>query len=420
MVMNYSKIKDIISSNSIAISFGIIIIMMLIQAILSIWRFNEVKIEFEHVVDVYNVRMELVQKMRVISRERAPILFTMINTEDAFDLDDLLIKFQHLGGQFLVLRNKLLETNLSDKEIQLLDKHREYARSVAPDQRKVISLITEGHIVAARKFLIDKVSPNQLEALKHLDELIAYESKSSKLAMEKARILFDNTQRDLGLTTTIGSLISIIIGFIVSIRFTYYIKKLKKNKDDLEDTVEERTKALVASNKKLEYMANYDSLTKLPNRTLFIVLLEQAIKQIKRSKLSVALFFIDLDGFKSVNDTYGHNSGDELLRQVASRLKQVLREEDAVFRLGGDEFTLIISNISEQNSVNIIARKIILILAEPFDILGQQCQIGSSIGIALFPQQAEDLDDLIKKSDTAMYEVKNTGKNNYKIYDSNS
>lgn len=220
--------------------------MMLIQAILSIWRFNEVKVEFEQVVDVYNVRMELVQKMRVISRERAPILFTMINTEDAFELDSLLMEFQQLGSRFLVARKQLLETNLSDKETQLLEVHREYARSVVPDQRKVIKLIQEGRTVEARKLLVDKVSPNQVEALKHLDEIIAYESESSKQAMTNARTLFENTQRDLGLTTTFGSLISIIIGIIVSIRFTYYVRTLKKNKEDLEDTVIERTRERAA------------------------------------------------------------------------------------------------------------------------------------------------------------------------------
>ncbi|NOQ80501.1 MAG: diguanylate cyclase [Gammaproteobacteria bacterium] len=413
--MNFSKIKQSIISNSIAISFGIIIMMMLIQAILSIWRFNEVKVEFEQVVDVYNVRMELVQKMRVISRERAPILFTMLNTEDAFELDSLLMDFQQLGSHFLVMRKQLLETNLSDKEAQLLEVHREYARSVVPEQREVIRLIQEGRTIDARKLLIDKVSPNQVEALKHLDEIIAYESESSKHAMDNARALFENTQRDLGLTTIFGSLISIIIGIIVSIRFTYYVRTLKKNKDDLEDIVIERTRELQDSNKKLEYIANYDSLTKLPNRALFMVLLEQAIKQVNRTQLSVGLFFIDLDGFKAVNDTYGHDCGDELLRQVASRLKTVLRDEDALFRLGGDEFTLIISNFTDDKVVNIIAEKIISTLSEPFDILGQQCRIGSSIGIALYPKHGETIDELIKNSDTAMYDVKKTGKNNYKV-----
>lgn len=149
-----------------------------------------------------------------------------------------------------------------------------------------------------------------------------------------------------------------------------------------------------------------------------MVLLEQAIKQVNRTELSVGLFFIDLDGFKAINDTYGHDCGDELLRQVASRLKKVLRDEDALFRLGDDEFTLIISNFTDDKVVNIVAEKIISTLSKPFDILGQQCQIGSSIGIALYPKHGETIDELIKNSDTAMYDVKKTGKNNYKVYSS--
>ncbi len=403
-------------TNGIAISFGIIIIMMLIQASVSIWRFNEVRLEFEQVVDVYNLRMNLVQKMRVISRERAPILFTMIAAEDAFELDDLLMEFQQLGSQFLAVRDELLHTGLSEEETKLLEKYRQLARSVVPEQREVIALINNGHTALARELLVKRVSPHQLQALEQLDELINYESRQSKKAMENARVLFAKTQTELGLTTTIGSLISIIIGVLVSVRFTYYIKKLKKNKDDLESIVEQRTGELMESNKKLEYSANYDSLTGLPNRSLFIVLLGQALKQVKRNDLSVALFFIDLDGFKAINDNYGHDYGDELLRQVATRLKAQVREEDAVFRLGGDEFTLIIPHLDNENNVKIIAEKIISILSKPFDVFAQQCHIGCSIGIAIYPRQAVDLDELIKNSDTAMYDVKKSGKNNYKIY----
>ena len=415
--MNFLNIKNKIVSNSIAISFVIIIILMLVQAILSLWRFSEVKTEFEQVVDVYNVRMELVQKMRVISRERAPILFTMINTEDAFDLDDLLIQFQELGSQYLAARGNLLATNLTDDEIQMLERHREFARTIVPGQRKVISLISEGDVDSARRLLVDEVSPKQIEGLKNLDELIAYEAEQSKQAMQKARLLFEETQLELGLTTIIGSLISIIIGVLVSIRFSYYVKTLQKSKDVLEDTVTERTKELVESNKQLEYIANYDSLTKLPNRALFIVLLEQALKQAKRGDYSVALLFIDLDGFKSINDTYGHNYGDELLRQVATKLQETMREADTVFRLGGDEFTLILSNFHSLENVEKVTQKIITALSEPFDIIDQQCQIGSSIGISIYPEHAKDLDELIKNADTVMYDVKNSGKNNYKVYD---
>jgi len=165
--MNFLSIKDKVIANSIAVSFIIIIMMMLVQAITSIWRFNEVKAEFEKVVDVYNVRMELVQKMRVISRERAPILFTMINTEDVFELDELLMQFQSLGSQFLSTRKDLVLTKLSETELKILEEHREHASSIVPDQHKVIDLVTEGDIVTARKLLVDKVSPDQIEALKN-------------------------------------------------------------------------------------------------------------------------------------------------------------------------------------------------------------------------------------------------------------
>jgi diguanylate cyclase (GGDEF)-like protein len=166
-------------------------------------------------------------------------------------------------------------------------------------------------------------------------------------------------------------------------------------------------------NIKLEELANYDSLTKIPNRNLFIELLTQAIKQSKRNKTSTGLLFIDLDGFKKVNDDYGHDYGDKLLIQVADRLGRSSRDVDVIARLGGDEFTVILTEVADSNAAAQVATRIVNNIKEPFMIKEQQIHIGSSIGIALYPQHADNLDDLIKMADEAMYQVKNSGKNNY-------
>ncbi len=398
-----------------------IILLMLVQTILALWRFNDVKSEFVKVVDVYNVRMQLVQKMRVISRERAPILFSMVSTDDAFEIDDLKSEFGSLGSSFLGYRNKLIATNLSDQEQKLLDNHREFARSIVPGQRRVVELIEEGDYSAAQDLLVKEVSPNQVIALSKLDDLITFESISSQKAMNKAKALFDTTRRYLILATLLGVVISIAIGVFVSVRFSHFIKTLKKNKDDLEITVAERTKDLVKVNKQLQHLAHYDTLTGLPNRSSFLGHLTQGMKKMSSNNKGLALLFIDLDGFKAINDDFGHDYGDEILRQVATRVEETLRNDDVFARLGGDEFTLIAQNIidSDNNTaVKIVADKVIKALSQPFNILDAQCHIGSSIGIALYPNQTKDLDELISFADTAMYAVKRSGKNNYKIYDS--
>lgn len=167
--------------------------------------------------------------------------------------------------------------------------------------------------------------------------------------------------------------------------------------------------------KRIEYMAHFDALTGLPNRTLFYDRLEQALSLAKRNDGGVALLFMDLDGFKQVNDTMGHHAGDLLLKGVAERLRQCIRESDTVARLGGDEFTVILNDAHEQHSVARIAEKIIASLAQPFDLEGNEAKIGVSIGIARYSEEASTEDELVKNADQAMYAAKAAGKNTYRF-----
>ncbi|MFC1866701.1 diguanylate cyclase domain-containing protein [Thermodesulfobacteriota bacterium] len=161
--------------------------------------------------------------------------------------------------------------------------------------------------------------------------------------------------------------------------------------------------------------ANYDKLTELPNRSLLLDRLNQNLKQSKRDERKFALLFIDLDGFKSVNDTLGHDAGDELLIKVAEKLLRCVRESDTVARLGGDEFTVILSTITSSDNAKTVARKIIEILSVPFNIRGHDTQIGASIGISIYPDNGNDIEVLLKKADDAMYLAKKGGKNDYRL-----
>ncbi len=162
---------------------------------------------------------------------------------------------------------------------------------------------------------------------------------------------------------------------------------------------------------KLEQMAHFDKLTALPNRAYFYIELEQELKRAKRLSKRVAVMFIDLDGFKAVNDTYGHDMGDKLLVEVSKRLEHSVRNVDIVARLGGDEFTIVLCDIKGREDSMLIASKIIANLNEDFIINHEIIKIGASIGISIFPDQAKDSDDLIRLSDSAMYAAKERGKN---------
>jgi diguanylate cyclase (GGDEF)-like protein/PAS domain S-box-containing protein len=164
--------------------------------------------------------------------------------------------------------------------------------------------------------------------------------------------------------------------------------------------------------------ANYDALTGLPNRALFLDRLSQAVRQSRREDKRFALMFLDLDGFKKVNDTLGHAAGDVLLQQTAARLTECMRASDTVARLAGDEFTCILSGIRSRDDVSMVAAKILSRLAEPFDLDGQMAEVRASIGVAIFPDHAEDAAKLLKMADEAMYLVKKSGKNNFEFVDS--
>ena len=166
---------------------------------------------------------------------------------------------------------------------------------------------------------------------------------------------------------------------------------------------------------RIEQLAHYDVLTHLPNRTLFYDRLGQAIIAAKRSKQSLALLFIDLDGFKQVNDMHGHHVGDLLLGQVAERLRLCVRESDTLARLGGDEFTMILNDTHGRESVAMIASKVVESIAQPFAVEGRGVHIGASIGIACYPDDAPSKGTLLIVADKAMYAAKAAGKGTYRF-----
>lgn len=166
----------------------------------------------------------------------------------------------------------------------------------------------------------------------------------------------------------------------------------------------------------IHIQANYDALTKLPNRLMFIDRLEQEIKKSNRSLQPFALLFLDLDNFKDVNDTFGHHVGDDLLVQTADRIIKCVRKSDTVARLGGDEYTVILPEMGDLLSLERIVQNILTSLSEPFDLEQYQSYISASIGITLYPTDADSLDELLKNADMAMYRAKDLGRNRFSYF----
>lgn len=166
----------------------------------------------------------------------------------------------------------------------------------------------------------------------------------------------------------------------------------------------------------LRYQAHYDVLTNLPNRILLQDRLMHAIQKAKRNKSKFALFFIDLDQFKQINDTLGHQIGDEVLKIFATRLKNSVREDDTLARIGGDEFTIILENLKSEKDASILAEKIIDNAKQHINIAQHMLYVSCSIGVSIYPKDSTEMQDLLKYSDSAMYKAKEEGRNNFQFY----
>lgn len=173
-----------------------------------------------------------------------------------------------------------------------------------------------------------------------------------------------------------------------------------------------------ASYERIQYLAHFDALTDLPNRTLLNDHLDLSIAVARRSQTQFAILFLDLDRFKNINDSLGHHAGDLLLQLVSERLKSCAREMDTVARLGGDEFVILLSSISEPNDAARVAQKVVDAIAVPFMLDGNEVNIGTSIGIGIYPDNGQDRPTLIKNADAAMYHAKESGRNNFQFFSS--
>ena len=173
---------------------------------------------------------------------------------------------------------------------------------------------------------------------------------------------------------------------------------------------------LKQTHEQIAHLAYHDALTGLPNRTLFFDRIGQAIARARRTGARIATLYLDLDGFKSVNDTFGHGVGDGLLKEAAQRIKTCVRESDTAARMGGDEFALILSDIGTLDDARRVTECLLHTLSSPFVIQTHNCQVGASIGVALYPEHATTAEALVKRADAAMYWAKQSGKNRCRVF----
>jgi diguanylate cyclase (GGDEF)-like protein len=299
---------------------------------------------------------------------------------------------RNLTGECLTLVNAL------DKLIIKLIKSSDIVSLCQNDNNLAEQLLTElyenNNVIISENTLIDSIT----------DSTYVFTRNSKLLEKPVNSISASNIKMAFGL----------IVPFSVFIVFLsiYIFRKIRINTARLTNAIG----ALERSEEEKKVLAYYDALTSLPNRNLFAKILEHEIHQVKRYNKSFALLFIDLDRFKFINDTLGHEAGDDLLLQVSQRLKACVRESDTLARFGGDEFLLILSGNNSDKYVKVVADKIIKSISMPFMLDEHEMHISASIGICLCPLNGVDSTTLLKRADIAMYEAKSNGKNQYCAY----
>ena len=205
-------------------------------------------------------------------------------------------------------------------------------------------------------------------------------------------------------------------GEVIPIWLTLAVVRNKEHEIQNFIAIYTNLKEIIKMEEKAEYLAYHDSLTKLPNRAQFERQIVDILDLAKINNEQVAVLFIDLDRFKVINDTLGHHVGDSMLVEIASRVRNVLNEDDILARIGGDEFVVILNDIQDKTTIPTVAEKILLVIREPIEVQDYHLYTTASIGISMYPEDGEDMSEIIKHADSAMYHAKDKGKDNYQFY----
>ena len=231
--------------------------------------------------------------------------------------------------------------------------------------------------------------------------------------MVVGRIETEHSLRGLLFGAAIAALLGLLLGAAVFATLRVLpLRALRRVTAALEQEASQHQLAA----ERAEYLAYYDSLTTLPNRSMFSKLLNRALSLARREGKLLAVLFVDLDRFKNINDTLGHEAGDLLLQEVGKRLRGCLRESDTVARLGGDEFVVLLPGLHDVADVEVVAHKILAATGKPFVALGQEFRVTASVGVSTFPKDGDDEQSLMKNADIAMYQAKEDGKNHFQFY----
>jgi diguanylate cyclase (GGDEF)-like protein len=372
--------------------FVIQLLLVLFVTLIGLRQLDLATRNLETMADVQMRKQTYAKAMALTARQRTILIFMMSKTDDPFERDAQLMQFRQMGSEFVKARQGLLSMPLNPRESELIERQRQLIAEAQPIQEHIVDLIMEG----SDRDVIDLVLKEAIPAQNTVQAIVTQLDAATQLgvieASRQARAAQDLARRWMLWL----SALALLIGGIVAVLVLRYTTRIGHER---------------------ERLATHDTLTGLPNRMLFMDRLEQALVRAARRNLMVGVIFIDLDRFKRVNDTLGHASGDQLIREVAQRLREASRAEDTVARLGGDEFVVVIGDAVGVNDILQVAEKMLAAIGQPYRIAGHELFSSCSIGISVFPNDGADSSMLLKHADTAMYHAKQHGRDRIHLYD---
>lgn len=335
--------------------------------------------------------LQLLKEMRLALGQHVTSLASLVGQQEAFQREGVAQQLQQYAARFVQARRELLALPLTTRELELLEQQWHINQQLIPLQQELIALGLAGHRQAAQEQFIQQVIPLQNASLERLFQLEGLSQSLARDAMQEATQVHARTRNAMLWL----SLLALVVGLLIAV------------------TVGRRIHQAYVERERL---ATHDPLTGLPNRTLLLDRLDQAILRSRRQRTLVGLLFIDLDGFKQVNDRLGHAVGDELLRHMATRLSKLIRAGDIVARLGGDEFIIGILDAGSRVRIGQVSDKLLTAIAEPIRIAEHSIALSGSVGICIFPDDGHDAHTLLNCADFAMYAAKDAGKNQIRHY----
>jgi len=377
----------------LAIGFTVLLVLIALQTFISLRQIEQQRQQLKSIIEEGLGKFDLVGRLHAAGRERIVLLQRIFMSDDPFDQQALREEFSRQAEQFVKARLSLLAMPLSESERALLDRQSVLSQRFHRFNLEVFDLLDRGEVGEAKRLLNVHLLPTQNAVLSTLGELYDLQQRNARDIWLRSDRLQQEARRLLLAVATLILLIGLAVACFVFRR--------------VREASAER-----------ERLATYDMLTGLPNRLLLYRLLIQAIARAQRQDQRLALMFVDLDRFKAVNDRLGHHAGDQLLVEIARRLRACVRANDVVGRLAGDEFVVLLEDVRTSEDVLAVAEKIRHTVQEPVLIAGQPVQVGASIGIALYPEHGRTGEELLRRADVAMYDVKAAGRDGYRLAES--